>query len=77
VYLVLAAGDFNVQNHLAFSVNSQAIVDGIWHEVEVKGGKRLYEDEYPYADGHGHYAAYFLDPGCIKFEIVWVSDSPR
>ena len=70
IYLVLARGRAGAANHIALNATSRAAVDMICESVEARGGSRLYVAEFPYAGGRDHYAAYFLDPGGIKFEIV-------
>lgn len=69
-YVVISLGEDRVPDHIAFLAYSRARVDLIWDGVEARGGSRLYEHEYPHADGPNHYAAYFCDPGGIKIEVV-------
>ena len=73
-YLVLSEGKPGIADHLALSANSSSSVDEIWKQVENYGGTQLYADEFPYAGGPHHYAAYFRDPGGITFEIVAPSE---
>ena len=67
---MLSEGETGIADHLALSADSSETVDTVWEQVETHGGRRLYGAEHPYAGGPEHYAAYFYDPGGIKFEIV-------
>nr|WP_263314430.1 VOC family protein [Mammaliicoccus sp. Marseille-Q6498] len=57
-------------NHLAFRVQDRKAVDEINQLLDQYNISKLYNDQYPYAGGKGHYAVYFEDPDRIKLEIV-------
>ena len=61
-------------NHLAFHARSRQQVDEILVRLRERGVPVLYEEQYPYAGGEGHYALFFEDPDRIKVELV-VPDS--
>lgn len=57
-------------NHLAFQAQSRAHVDEIAAWVKASGYSALYESEYPYAGGPGHYAFFCEDPDRMKVEVA-------
>lgn len=57
-------------NHLAFHIDSRAVVDELTSQLRLKGIKILYENRHPFAGGPDYYAVYFEDPDRIKVELV-------
>ena len=57
-------------NHLAFHVESRAMVDKYTDMLKAKNVSLLYEDRHPYAGGENYYAVFFEDPDRIKVELV-------
>jgi catechol 2,3-dioxygenase-like lactoylglutathione lyase family enzyme len=57
-------------NHLAFWAKSRAHVEHLRVQLNVNKVPFLYNDQYPFAGGEGHYALFFEDPDRIKIEIV-------
>jgi catechol 2,3-dioxygenase-like lactoylglutathione lyase family enzyme len=57
-------------NHLAFWAKSCAHVEHLRVQLNVNKVPFLYNDQYPFAGGEGHYALFFEDPDRIKIEIV-------
>lgn len=62
-------------NHLALRGGSPEQIDALTMELITRGTKLLYADQYPWAGGPGHYAAYVEDPDGIKVELV--AEPPR
>lgn len=58
-------------NHLAFSCDSQDLINELREELIKNNVLVLYDERYPYAGGKEHYALFFEDPDRIKLEIVW------
>ncbi|MCM3719406.1 VOC family protein [Fictibacillus phosphorivorans] len=57
-------------NHLAFWAKSRAHVDYLRVQLKENKVSFLYDTNYPFAGGDGHYALFFEDPDRIKIEIV-------
>lgn len=56
-------------NHIAFSADSHAAVDEIYHLLQKIGASILDAPaDYPYFPGY--YAVYFVDPDGVKIEFV-------
>lgn len=61
-------------NHLAFHVDSRAMTDELSVDAGQHGWRMLFADQYPYAGGTGHYAAYLEN--IDGFEVELVAPSP-
>jgi len=57
-------------NHIAFHVESRAMVDNFTNQLKDKNIKILYNKKHPFAGGKDHYAVFFEDPDKIKVELV-------
>jgi catechol 2,3-dioxygenase-like lactoylglutathione lyase family enzyme len=57
-------------NHLAFWAKSRAHVEHLRVQLKENKVPFLYDKDYPFAGGEGHYALFFEDPDRIKIEIV-------
>lgn len=58
-------------NHLAFRVESRALVDELLAYCRANGIATLYDATYPFANGgHDYYALYVEDPDRMKVEFV-------
>lgn len=64
-------------NHLALRAGSPKQVDALAMDLITTGTRMLYADQYPWAGGQGHYAAYLVDPDGIKVELVADCREPR
>jgi len=61
-------------NHLAFHVESRARTDELSVDAGQHGWRMMFADQYPYAGGTGHYAAYLENVD--GFEVELVAPSP-
>ncbi len=61
-------------NHLAFHVDSRGMTDELSVDAGQHGWRMLFADQYPYAGGTGHYAAYLEN--IDGFEVELVAPSP-
>lgn len=61
-------------NHLAFHVESRARTDELSVDAGQHGWRMLFADQYPFAGGTGHYAAYLEN--IDGFEVELVAPSP-
>ena len=61
-------------NHLAFHIDSRAMTDELSVDAGQHGWRMLFADQYPYAGGTGHYAAYLEN--IDGFEVELVAPSP-
>jgi catechol 2,3-dioxygenase-like lactoylglutathione lyase family enzyme len=57
-------------NHLAFHVDSRAMTDELSVDAGQHGWRMLFADQYPYAGGTGHYAAYLENIDGFEVELV-------
>jgi catechol 2,3-dioxygenase-like lactoylglutathione lyase family enzyme len=57
-------------NHLAFHVESQARTDELSVDAGQNGWRMMFADQYPYAGGTGHYAAYLENIDGFEVELV-------
>ena len=57
-------------NHLAFHVESRAMTDELSVDAGQHGWRMLFADQYPYAGGTGHYAAYLENIDGFEVELV-------
>jgi catechol 2,3-dioxygenase-like lactoylglutathione lyase family enzyme len=57
-------------NHLAFWAKSRAHVEHLRVQLNKNKVPFLYDNNYPFAGGEGHFALFFEDPDRIKIEIV-------
>jgi catechol 2,3-dioxygenase-like lactoylglutathione lyase family enzyme len=57
-------------NHLAFHVESRALTDELSVDAGQHGWRMLFADQYPYAGGTGHYAAYLENIDGFEVELV-------
>lgn len=57
-------------NHLAFNVETKAMVDEITNDLINQDIGILYAGRHPFAGGSDHYAVYFEAPDRIKLEII-------
>lgn len=57
-------------NHLAFHVDSRAMVDEFTEQLKARQVNILYADQHPFAGGKDYYAVFFEDPDRIKVELV-------
>lgn len=57
-------------NHLAFHVESRAVVDEFTEQLKARQVNILYSDKHPFAGGEDYYAVFFEDPDRIKVELV-------
>lgn len=57
-------------NHLAFHAGNQANVDRLVVASAKSGWSAMLEDQYPYAGGPGHYAAYLENTDGYEVELV-------
>ncbi|MEV4116385.1 VOC family protein [Nonomuraea sp. NPDC049695] len=62
-------------NHLAFHVESRAMVDALVAQAPAKGWTLMFPDRHPYAGGDRHYAAYLEDKDGFEVELV-AADPP-
>ncbi len=57
-------------NHLAFHVDSRAMTDELSVDAGQHGWRMIFADQYPYAGGTGHYAAYLENIDGFEVELV-------
>ncbi|RJL35697.1 VOC family protein [Bailinhaonella thermotolerans] len=57
-------------NHLAFHVESRALVDALTERAPAYGWTLMFPDRHPYAGGDRHYAAYLEDRDGFEVELV-------
>lgn len=57
-------------NHLAFHVESRARTDELSVDAGQNGWRMLFADQYPFAGGTGHYAAYLENIDGFEVELV-------
>ena len=57
-------------NHLAFHVESRAMVDDFTNQLKARNVSILYADKHPFAGGKNYYAVFFEDPDRIKVELI-------
>ncbi len=57
-------------NHLAFHVDSRAMTDELSVDAGQHGWRMMFADQYPYAGGTGHYAAYLENIDGFEVELV-------
>lgn len=57
-------------NHLALTAPSSDLVDAIVAEAPSFGWQLMFKQQYPYAGGPDHYAAYLVDDDGYELEIV-------
>ncbi|HEX3491454.1 MAG TPA: VOC family protein [Streptosporangiaceae bacterium] len=57
-------------NHLAFHVESRAMTDELSVDAGQHGWRMLFADQYPFAGGTGHYAAYLENIDGFEVELV-------
>ncbi|MEV0233269.1 VOC family protein [Nonomuraea sp. NPDC050786] len=62
-------------NHLAFHVESRAMVDALVAQAPANGWTLMFPDRHPYAGGDQHYAAYLEDRDGFEVELVAVDPS--
>ncbi|GAA3242226.1 VOC family protein [Nonomuraea helvata] len=62
-------------NHLAFHVESRAMVDALVAQAPANGWTLMFPDRHPYAGGDQHYAAYLEDRDGFEVELV-AADPP-
>jgi len=60
-------------NHLAFHVATREWVDELSVDAAQHGWRLMFADQYPYAGGTGHYAAYLENIDGFEAELVAVS----
>lgn len=57
-------------NHLAFHAGDRARVDSLARAAPRHGWTSLFADDYPFAGGPGHYAAYLANTDGFEVELV-------
>jgi catechol 2,3-dioxygenase-like lactoylglutathione lyase family enzyme len=57
-------------NHLAFHVESSALLDALVERSSAHGWTLMYPDRHPYAGGAHHYAAYLENADGFEVELV-------
>jgi len=57
-------------NHIAFHLESRAMVDEFTKKLKEREVEILYKDRHPFAGGEDYYAVFFEDPDRIKVELV-------
>ncbi|WP_067186335.1 VOC family protein [Microtetraspora niveoalba] len=57
-------------NHLAFHVESRALLDVLVDQAGARGWTLLFPDRHPYAGGDQHYAAYLENADGFEVELV-------
>ncbi|MBG0831728.1 VOC family protein [Planomonospora sp. ID67723] len=57
-------------NHLAFHVESRALVDALTEQAPAHGWRLMFPDRHPHAGGEQHYAAYLEDTDGFEVELV-------
>ena len=57
-------------NHLAFHVESRAMVDALAEQAPRHGWTLMFPDRHPHAGGEHHYAAYLEDVDGFEVELV-------
>lgn len=57
-------------NHLAFHVESRAVLDELVTSAQGNGWKLMFADRHPYAGGPEHYAAYLENDDGFEVELV-------
>ncbi|MCA2222342.1 VOC family protein [Nonomuraea aurantiaca] len=57
-------------NHLAFHVESRALVDALTEQAPAYGWRLMFPDRHPHAGGEQHYAAYLEDTDGFEVELV-------
>lgn len=57
-------------NHLAFHVESRALVDALAEQAPAHGWTLMFPDRHPHAGGEQHYAAYLEDMDGFEVELV-------
>ncbi|QYC41825.1 Glyoxalase/Bleomycin resistance protein/Dioxygenase superfamily protein [Nonomuraea coxensis DSM 45129] len=57
-------------NHLAFHVESRAMVDALAEQAPAHGWTLMFPDRHPHAGGEQHYAAYLEDTDGFEVELV-------
>jgi catechol 2,3-dioxygenase-like lactoylglutathione lyase family enzyme len=62
-------------NHLAFHVESRTRADELSVDAGQHGWRMLFADQYPYAGGTGHYAAYLENADGFEAELVAPSEA--
>lgn len=62
-------------NHLAFHIESRAVVDALTTEAPEHGWHLMFRDGHPYAGGAQHYAAYLEDADGYEVELVADDDT--
>lgn len=63
-------------NHLAFHVESCERADELSVDAAQHGWRLMFADQYPYAGGTGHYAAYLENTDGYEAELVAPNDPP-
>lgn len=62
-------------NHLAFHAAGRDCVDELSVDAAQHGWRLMFADQYPYAGGPGHYAAYLENVDGFEAEIVALGES--
>jgi hypothetical protein len=57
-------------NHLAFHVATRQLVDELTAESALHGWRLMFADQYPFAGGPQHYAAYLENSDGFEVELV-------
>ncbi len=57
-------------NHLAFHVESRALVEALAEQAPAHGWTLMFPDRHPHAGGERHYAAYLEDMDGFEVELV-------
>ncbi|MGI5283874.1 VOC family protein [Nonomuraea polychroma] len=64
-------------NHLAFHVESRALLDALVEQAPAHGWTLMFPDRHPYAGGAQHYAAYLEDEDGFEIELVAFDGADR
>ncbi len=57
-------------NHLAFHVETRALLDELTREAQLHGWNLMFADQHPFAGGSQHYAAYLENSDGYEVELV-------
>ncbi|WP_241564683.1 VOC family protein [Nonomuraea polychroma] len=64
-------------NHLAFHVESRALLDALVEQAPAHGWTLMFPDRHPDAGGAQHYAAYLEDEDGFEIELVAFDGADR